>query len=420
MRKFRKFRQRYHYTMNYEQPITMKRQAILTFAILLFISYSLSAQTSIVEGYTYESDNRGYLQNVQIELIRARTGETVAQARSDKDGYFTLEVPRSKEYLIVAKKRMYESREEMISTIGLKEGEKVFIKMEMERKPGYIFDVTIAEKGLSGKASVVNAITGARIEIYNNTQQSEELVLNDFQYPTFNFGFEKGNHYTIMIRKKGYLTKRIEAYVNVAGCILCFDGLGSIKPEVTEVMSHGLESGTFLANIEMEPVEINKTFKIDNIYYDYDKWDIRPDAAERLDQLIIVLKDNPGITMELGSHTDCRGGDPYNLTLSQKRAQSAVDYILGSGYINEEKIFAKGYGEKQLANNCDDGVPCSEEQHQENRRTELKIIGIEEEDPLDKKNLKDIIEEEKLLEEVLNGEIIKIPEVKEDEKKKKD
>jgi outer membrane protein OmpA-like peptidoglycan-associated protein len=392
----------------------MKRKAILFLTSFLFLSAFSLAQMSVVEGYTYEADNRGYLRNVDIELIRARTGETIAQTRSDKDGYFSVEVPRSKEFLIRAKKRMFESREELISTIGLKEGEKIFVKMEMQRKPGYIFDVTIAEKGTTGNASVVNAITGARIEVYNNTLKEEELVLNDFQSPTFNFGFEKGNHYTIMIRKKGYLTKRIEAYVNVAGCILCFDGLGSIQPEVTEVMSHGLETGTFLANIEMEPVAINKTFQIDNIYYDYDKWNIRPDAAERLDKLIIVLKDNPGITMELGSHTDCRGSDAYNLTLSQKRAQSAVDYILASGYIEEDKIYAKGYGEKKLANDCDDGVPCSEEEHQANRRTELKVIGIEEEDPLDKKGLKEIIEEEKMLQEVLNGEIIKIPEEKED------
>lgn len=279
----------------------------------------------------------------------------------------------------------------------------------MERKPGYIFDVTIAEPKRKGKA-MVTAIDSARIEVYNNTSRQEELVLLNWPHPTFKFTFEPGNHYTIMIRHQGFFNKRIEAYVNIEGCILCFDGLGTVEPGVLDIMSHGLKMGTFLANIELEPLKLNQTYKLNNIYYDYDKWAIRDDAAVELDNLVSILKDNPAVIVELGSHTDSRGRDSYNLQLSEKRAMAAVDYIINSGVIEKESITSKGYGESTLVNGCRNGLVCSESKHQENRRTELKVVGISEVDPLDNKSLKQILEEERTIEEILASDPIKIEE----------
>ncbi len=85
------------------------------------------------------------------------------------------------------------------------------------------------------------------------------------------------------------------------------------------------------------------------------------------------MTDNPTIWIELGSHTDSRGKDSYNLTLSQKRAESAVQYIISKG-IDKNRITAKGYGETQLVNKCANGINCSDEEHQLNRRTEFKIV----------------------------------------------
>jgi outer membrane protein OmpA-like peptidoglycan-associated protein len=88
------------------------------------------------------------------------------------------------------------------------------------------------------------------------------------------------------------------------------------------------------------------------------------------------MNDNPEWKVELGSHTDCRGSDTYNKTLSQKRSNSAVSYIISKG-IGKERIIAKGYGETQLVNRCDDGVQCTEAEHRQNRRTEFKILKME-------------------------------------------
>lgn len=121
--------------------------------------------------------------------------------------------------------------------------------------------------------------------------------------------------------------------------------------------------------------ELGALFDVNPIYYDLDKSNIRPDAAVELDKIVQVLKDNPSISIELGSHTDARASASYNLKLSQRRADSAVKYIIEHG-IEAARIKAKGYGETQLINGCSDGVDCSEEAHQENRRTEFKITDL--------------------------------------------
>jgi peptidoglycan-associated lipoprotein len=95
-----------------------------------------------------------------------------------------------------------------------------------------------------------------------------------------------------------------------------------------------------------------------------------------LDRIVQVLVDNPTIRLELGSHTDSRATTEYNQKLSQRRADSAVAYIISKG-IAPNRIIAKGYGESQLVNQCADGVTCTEEEHQLNRRTEFKVIGIQ-------------------------------------------
>lgn len=117
----------------------------------------------------------------------------------------------------------------------------------------------------------------------------------------------------------------------------------------------------------------NKKVILHNIYYDFDRWNILPQAARELDQLVILMIENPAMIVELSAHTDARGSDAYNLSLSKRRAQSAVDYIVSKG-ISKERVIGKGYGESQLINDC--GTHCTGEQHRENRRTELLIPGF--------------------------------------------
>lgn len=125
--------------------------------------------------------------------------------------------------------------------------------------------------------------------------------------------------------------------------------------------------------ITLDRVFIQKSVNLQNIYYDLDKWDIREDAKPALNKVATVMLENPTIVVEMGSHTDSRGKNPYNLELSQKRAESAVDYLTSKG-IERSRFIPRGYGETQLTNECADGVTCTEEQHQANRRTTFKVV----------------------------------------------
>jgi peptidoglycan-associated lipoprotein len=128
-------------------------------------------------------------------------------------------------------------------------------------------------------------------------------------------------------------------------------------------------------NLYLGKLKTNTVWVFHNIHYDFDKWDIRADARPILDSIVACMKINP-IKIEIGAHTDARGSDTYNDNLSQKRAESAMAYIVSKG-INANRINAKGYGKRKLLFKCDgSSVPCTETIHQENRRLEVKITFI--------------------------------------------
>ncbi|NNE55409.1 MAG: OmpA family protein, partial [Flavobacteriales bacterium] len=128
-------------------------------------------------------------------------------------------------------------------------------------------------------------------------------------------------------------------------------------------------------NLEFKPLEVGQEVKLDHIYYDYNDYKIRPDAEKELDIVVNFLLVNPSVKIEMGSHTDARGTSEYNMSLSEKRAKAAMKYITSQG-ISADRLSAKGYGETQLINNCDDASECSEAEHEKNRRTVFKVLDI--------------------------------------------
>jgi len=167
----------------------------------------------------------------------------------------------------------------------------------------------------------------------------------------FQFELQPGQTHWVFADHKGYMadSTRLEPIVN--------------RGDTT------VQVALFLAPLN----KVGDKIVLENLYYDFDKHEIRPDAALVLNQVVRVMRDNPGLRIELSSHTDSRGSDSYNMRLSQRRAQAAVDYIVGRG-IAAERLQARGYGESRLVNQCAEGVNCSEPEHQANRRTELEVI----------------------------------------------
>jgi outer membrane protein OmpA-like peptidoglycan-associated protein/tetratricopeptide (TPR) repeat protein len=125
--------------------------------------------------------------------------------------------------------------------------------------------------------------------------------------------------------------------------------------------------------IVLDKIYEEKEIVIPNIYYDYDKTTLRPESELILDTLVALLQENPTIKLEIGSHTDSRGSDSYNEKLSQGRAESVVRYLISKG-IDLNRVSAKGYGESRLVNHCANNVKCTEEEHQQNRRTTFKVL----------------------------------------------
>ncbi len=128
-------------------------------------------------------------------------------------------------------------------------------------------------------------------------------------------------------------------------------------------------------NIELKQLKVGNKIVLKNIFFDLDKATLRPESTAELNRLIKLMTDVPSLRIELGGHTDSRGSDTYNQQLSEKRAKAVVDYLTSNG-IDAKRLEWAGYGETQLVNGCSNGVQCSDEQHQENRRTEFKVLSL--------------------------------------------
>ncbi len=119
--------------------------------------------------------------------------------------------------------------------------------------------------------------------------------------------------------------------------------------------------------------DLAKILKLSPIYFDLNSSYLREDASLNLDQVVNYMQKRPDIKIEVGSHTDSREEDNYNLWLSERRAMRTVEYIISKG-IDPSRISGKGYGETQLINNCRNGIPCSDGEHQLNRRSEFIVL----------------------------------------------
>jgi outer membrane protein OmpA-like peptidoglycan-associated protein len=131
----------------------------------------------------------------------------------------------------------------------------------------------------------------------------------------------------------------------------------------------------FTKNFSMVSIKSNNPLRIKNIYFAFGSWLLKKESTTVLDTLGKKLLDQPNIDIELSAHTDCRGSSKYNKWLSEKRAQAAVGYLAKMG-ISKTRMLAKGYGESMPVNKCRDGVKCTDEEYDKNRRIEFRMIKL--------------------------------------------
>lgn len=221
---------------------------------------------------------------------------------------------------------------------GGKGGDDIYV---LGKLPPCDVDVTITVEDTDG-----NGISKAFVEIANTTEGTTD---SDTATTTGKYLFSSKckREYKIMASADGYLP-------------------------ASRSVSIDKKAANVTITLEKEPVITPTEVVLNPIYFDFDKWDIRSDAAEELDRLVATMNKYPELVISAESHTDVRGPESYNQTLSQKRAESMRDYVISKG-IDASRIAGVGKGESELAVSCEESG-CSKDDHQLNRRCVFKIV----------------------------------------------
>jgi len=212
-------------------------------------------------------------------------------------------------------------------------------------------------KGIVKDAKTKAVIANAKVILSDKVMKE---VGKDQSKTDGTFTFEKVNcndsHYYLRGEKEKYETAEVNVTVG--------------KDEVVyEILLNPREVAI------KKGMDLAKVFEIKEIKFDYNKADIRSDAAVELTKIVEVMREYPKMKIDIRSHTDSRGADSYNLKLSDRRAKATLEWIVKQG-IDRKRLKAKGYGETRLVNGCSNGVPCTEEEHQENRRSEFIVVAM--------------------------------------------
>lgn len=270
------------------------------------------------------------------------TGENEHTLPLGQEADFSKVLQKNKDYTLTAVLEDHEAlKSEAFSTGGI-------TKNTLIEKKLYLRPLTIYVKIKAIDKTTKEILPGARGTLTDAKGNVYEFETDSAGYALFKA--ERYLKYDVFARKKGYIDG--------------FSAFRTANERLREVE----------VPLELTKISKGEKFKVDNIFYDYNKASLRPESENALDLLAAFILEND-IRVELSSHTDARGSDIYNQVLSQKRAQSCVDYLILKG-VPASKITARGYGESQLINHCRNNVPCSEEEHQQNRRTEIKILEV--------------------------------------------
>lgn len=244
----------------------------------------------------------------------------------------------------------------------------------------YNYDPNVALPPTHVKGRVINKEYNRPLPktsiILLNRCTGEELVMEVRDNGEFAFPLECGCEYVVKSKKNKFFgDNQIISLLNEEDCNKSIQLELAMTPNFDKSGNLTYDPNNPDASLEEVAKNIKKgdVIELKRIFYDYDKWDIRPDAAADLKDLIAIMKKYPSMEIELSSHTDSRGSDSYNEELAGKRAASAREYLIRNG-INGSRIEAVGYGEDRLKNTC---KICSESDHQENRRTEVMITKFE-------------------------------------------
>ena len=298
-----------------------------------------------LKGFVYEQETGIPINKAKIILTDISGGEKIFSTKID--GKFEFQISPNTDYQLIISKLNYKTKKEVYMSSNYKDINEPFLNIPLEKTFWLLLKGTVIDEVTK------KPIESAQIDVQNKSYNIKNAYITN-QKGEFEFSIDPDCLFEFIVSKEGYFNKHE-------------NNISTYGKRVSETIYYDIE-------LSLRQLKMGTSFVLNDIYYDLNKWNLRPVSKIELDKVVKYLQDNPHITVELGSHTDSRASNSYNLTLSQKRAQSAVNYIVSKG-IAKSRITAKGYGESKLRNRCKDGVNCSEEEHQENRRTEIKVLG---------------------------------------------
>lgn len=302
----------------------------------------------IIKGET--KDEKGNIVPEAFVTLYDEEKNVIDSTYSDKEGKFEFVVDPNKTYEAQAVKDDYF---EVIKKFEVLEADEYVLELILEKDPGLSLYALVKDKKTGAVLEGVNMIvvdnmTGDKIEFTTP-------ATGDYRRPLADKKLNDRGSYNFTLSKEGYFSKTVTYNV-----------------EFKEPGQYDVHS-TLDLGLDPEVKDLSEMVEINPINFDYNKYNIRKDAAVELDKIVEIMNKYPGMVVELGSHTDSRGSSAYNKKLSERRAKASASYI--KKHISDpDRIYGKGYGESQIINRCVDGVKCSDEEHEVNRRTEFKVI----------------------------------------------
>ncbi|MGK0364161.1 MAG: outer membrane protein OmpA-like peptidoglycan-associated protein [Saprospiraceae bacterium] len=312
------------------------------------------------------TENNAY--EVELQPVSSSSTELVMKLRrkdakalgepdfyTDANGELVQPLETGKKYLILVTKEGFRNGE-LMTTGDDVNGAGLRVNLVEER--------CITVGGSLRDAGSSTSLAGVKISITNSCDGTKEAFNTDAS-GNFTTCLPEGCDYKINYRKVGYTsaTKNI----SVAA------GAQDLDLDLNYVLSPAAASYSTV----VEPIRTGSTIVLENIYYDFNKSAIRKGEARELESLANLMSQYPSMKIDLIAHTDSRGTAEYNMDLSMRRAQSAKHFLMTRGIV-ASRVNAFGYGETQPRNSCVDGVKCDEKDYQYNRRTEVKVMQLDE------------------------------------------
>ncbi len=272
---------------------------------------------------------------------------------TDAQGLITTQLATNQDYLFLVTKEGYVHKELRYSTTG--QTVPMLVQIPLESKQ------CITLSGIVRNAGTGVVIPNANILIESDCENISETMMTNAN-GLYEYCLPRGCEYGIRVEKEGFSS----VLTNISTINL---NQSAIYKDIN------LQAFETSLNISSDKLKEGATIVLENIYYDFNKSAIRAGAAEELDALVTLMEQYPSMEVELTAHTDARGDAKYNRALSRERAFAAKDYLEMKG-ISETRITARGMGEVAIRNHCGNGVKCSDEEHQYNRRTEVRVTKL--------------------------------------------